>query len=155
MNPDEILKIITDAKALSCSETIPNAAKEIIINVADLAMSNVNAVINNVQNEAERKVSLAAITESFKDSSKQEVLLHLNKVVEAISGIVRAAIKLDNARILSEKMFNNEETKEVDMQIQEDNEADLCDVLIDEIKTLQNGVPEESDSPEKEDNAES
>lgn len=145
MDPETVINTIADARGLEKASTLSAGMRSIIKSVTDLAQDLLNKNINMQQKPLERAASLTSLSESFADSSKEEVLEHLNKVVEASSNIVRAAMRLEESRLKTEALLKAEEGyTEAAMEAQENAEGDLATALIEEIKTFHNGAPEEA-----------
>ena len=149
-----IIDTIGDAKGLSQSPELTPAQKEIVLNVANLAESQLNAVMLSEKLEAERVITLDSLRENFADASKDDVLKVLDKVNECLSEIVRRAIAYDNARIATEKMLeSDDDITDAEMDEQSDKETAAGQSLIDVIKALHNSAHEEG--PAKEDGEQS
>ena len=145
LDPDTIIKLLVEARGFQNASTLTPAGKQIIKNLADTIEQQISIVTTSQKLEAERAINLESLESSFADSSKEELLGHLNKITEAFGVIVRAAIRVEGARAETDKMINSdEEISHDDIEAQENKEADLTTQLIEEIKALHNSAPEES-----------
>jgi len=111
-------------------------------NIADLAQASLKRAINAEQKETERAKSLDLLRENFEDASKEEVLEHVNKIIESTSGIVKAAIKYETARDRYQKANDGDgDVDELDALIDEEFTAGAK--LIECVKEFHNGAPEQ------------